>query len=102
MMEAEKGRELWASLHTFAGMRETPDMQLVFMEDWLAKVGVAMGCPTCFHKVVRFTRRWAPDYGEGFETWAFCLHDYINKELGKKMFKPELTLALLLQKGIIH
>lgn len=100
MMDALTGRILWFQLHT-AG-KWSSDKQRAFLYVWLERVKFNLGCSTCFKKVDWFISKWEPEYGKGFDMWAMCLHDYVNKELGKPLFAPHLTLEPLAKRGIIQ
>ena len=100
MMRAEVGNALWESLHQAA--RFTVAEQQTFFPSWLEMVRAQLGCKSCEWKLDRFMRLWQVDYGEGFYMWSICLHDYVNKELGKGLFFPNLTLAPLAYYGIIQ
>lgn len=98
-MDALAGRMLWKRLHEFA---EEGIYAGRFFEKWMLEVKANIGCETCFKKLVWFLKKWPVDYGNGFQLWAFCLHDFINKELGKPLHFPELTLDPLIIRGIIQ
>lgn len=102
MMDANRGRRLWQILHLYAKHQKSGLDQQIFYSEWLAEVKKEIGCESCFNKVVWFVKKWPVDYGEGFYLWSICLHDYVNKELGRKLFFPELTLEPLRKYGIIQ
>lgn len=99
-MNAHTGRELWKQLH------EIPLAGVSFQEYifplWMESVKALLECPSCFRKIIFFLRKWPVEYGEGFDLWAKCLHDYVNKELGKPLFFKELTLEPLKERGIVQ
>ncbi len=95
-------RELWRQLHIFAGLKKPLRAQEVFLGDWLENVEAQLDCGSCFRKVKRFLKLWPIEYGEGLWLWSVCLHDYVNKELGRALFLPHLTLAPLRTRGIIY
>lgn len=96
MIDVFVARRLWEQLHTFArGQKISQDL---FLNAWLADVQSMLNCETCFKKLVRFVQLWPPD--SDLNLWAICLHDYVNKEMGKPLFFPELTLAPLFKRGI--
>lgn len=101
MIDPTTGRLLWAQLHMFAAQRAS-DAQKAFLPVWLERVKFNLGCVSCYKKTERFISLWPPDFGKGFELWANCLHDYVNKELGKPLWAPHLTLEPLKLKGIIQ
>lgn len=101
-MTAIEGRRLWGELHEFARGSKLRHDQLTFFPRWLAEVEQTLGCVSCFWKVERFCKLWPVAYGEEFELWATCLHDYVNKEMGRNLVYPDLTLAPLKAKGIIQ
>ena len=100
MINVEKARWLWKELHEF-NSKVSLD-QVSFMCQWLPSVKFLLGCESCFRKLEYFMRLWPVEYGEGFQTWGICLHDYVNKELGRNLFYPDLTRPLLAAKGIIQ
>lgn len=100
MMDAPTGRILWLQLHGAAKWNSTK--QRAFLYIWQERVKFNLGCNTCYKKVDYFISKWPPEFGNGFDLWATCLHDYINKELGKPFFAPHLTVVPLTQKGIIQ
>lgn len=100
-MHATEGRRLWKGLHTFAENVFDGNTQRMFFSLWFSEVEGALGCSSCFRKLKWFREKWPEDYGQGFGLWSQCLHDYVNKELGKPLFLPDLTLAPLRLRGII-
>jgi hypothetical protein len=102
-MDARKGQELWKRLHDFAQANESsPQAQESFFVDWFLEVEAAIGCASCYRKLFRFVKFWPPDFGGNFYFWTICLHDYVNKELGKPLHFPELTIAPLRLIGLMH
>lgn len=102
MIDANTARHFWNELHTNAkGLKSNLD-QKRFMANWLLDVEAALGCSSCWGKVKRFCARWPVAYGEELWLWSICLHDYVNKEMGRPLFYPDITLAPLKQKGIIQ
>lgn len=103
MIDASKGRALWGELHA-VGRREKINLaqQKAFFAAWLMKVETLLTCQSCFRKLSFFVSKWPVDYGEGFHVWGICLHDYVNKELGRDLFHPEISIALLTRRGIIQ
>lgn len=101
-MTAATGQELWRKIHAFAKSTKSVSEQELFFSYWMLEVHSSIGCETCFKKVVRFLKLWPADFGKGFHLWSICLHEYVNKELAKPMFAPNLTLAPLRQRGIIQ
>lgn len=101
-MDALIGRALWFELHSKAGELKVDLGQISFMADWSARAEAALGCRSCWWKVERFCKLWPIAYGADFYLWSICLHDYVNKELGRPFFFPELTLAPMTAKGIIQ
>ena len=102
MIDITKARKAWADLHEIGLAVDSPSSQRVFMLDWFRYVRDVIDCQSCLWKLALFLDRWPVEYGEGFYLWGVCLHDYVNKELGKKLFYPELTLAPLTKKGILQ
>lgn len=102
MIDITKSRELWRQLHEFGTSNDTPKEQNEFILEWICSVKKLIRCKSCFRKLVVFLLRWPVEYGEGFYLWGLCLHDYINKELGKRLFYSQLTLTPLMGKGIIQ
>lgn len=102
MIDALKTRKLWYELHTFAKEIKVSSAQLSFVENWLQRAHATLGCPSCWWKVRNFCRAWPVSYGDDLYLWSICLHDYVNKEMGKALFYPELTLAPLRLRGIIQ
>lgn len=102
MIDVQKTRWLWSELHEFANKVKVGQDQLLFMSTWLHKSFMALGCVSCWFKVKRFCDLWPIAYGEELYLWSICLHDYVNKEMGKPLFYPELTLAPLRAKGILQ
>lgn len=98
-MDAKAGNELWKQLHEFA---ETRRYAGLFFEKWMLEVKANIGCETCFKKLHWFLKKWPVDYGNGFQLWAWSLHDFVNKELGRPLYYPEKTLEPLMQRGIIQ
>jgi len=101
MMEAITGRILWEQLHHIMPRMHVKGQRIAF-EQWLRRVKFNMGCTTCFKKVEWFMEKWPVEFGTGFIQWGTCLHDYVNKELGKPLWAPHLTLEPLTKKGIIQ
>lgn len=99
MIDANKARLLWHELHEFMG---TEDQQKAFFSAWLSRVELMLGCASCFKKVRQFVSYWPVDYGEGFHFWGICLHDSVNKDLGRSLFYPEITVAPLTRRGILQ
>lgn len=99
-MNALGGQKLWGELHQAATL--SPSDQLMFFTFWLNQVREELGCVSCYRKLTWFLGMWQPDFGEGFKLWGFCLHDFVNKELGKPFFHPEVTLDPLTRRGIIR
>lgn len=103
MIDAIKARVLWYELHLFqSGQKIDLDQQKTFFAGWLVRVENLLDCSTCFRKLKWFLSKWPVDYGEGFHTWGICLHDFVNKQLGRKLFYPEISLAPLTKHGIIQ
>ncbi len=100
MMDTQTGRILWYQLHCAADNNMIA--QKGFIPVWLDRVKFNLGCTSCYKKLEWFMSKWPPEYGKGFDLWVTCLHDYMNKELGKPLFAPHLTLEPLTQKGIIQ
>lgn len=101
-MHVDVAHALWIELHAHAKELQSETAQRMFMTRWLAEAEKATGCTSCWKKVERFCRLWPVAYGAGLWLWSVCLHDYVNKELGKGLFYPQLTLAPLFAKGIIQ
>lgn len=102
MIDVAVARRLWSELHTAAkGLKSNLD-QISFMVKWMDEAKDAIECTSCWAKVKRFCGLWPIAYGEELWLWSICLHDYVNKELGRPLFRPDLTLAPLLAKGIIQ
>lgn len=101
-MDASRGRQLWRVLHLYASHPNVSLDQQIFFSEWLAEVQKSLGCESCFKKVVWFQVKWPVDYGENFYLWSICLHDYVNKELGRPLFLPNLTLEPLTKRGILQ
>ncbi len=102
MMHADTGRALWFAIHNYAELIKDEQRQREVFALWVKDVELTIGCKSCFKKLERFMKLWPVAYGEGLYLWSICLHDFVNKELGRKLFYPELTLAPLMQKGIIQ
>lgn len=102
MINPVKGAELWKLLHETAKEEKDTVKQHNFMCSWWLKVEYLLGCASCFRKLKRFIDRWPVDFGEGFYLWTICLHDFVNKEMGRKLFYPKFTLAPLTERGIIQ
>lgn len=102
MMDQATARRMWYCLHRFARREKARVNQVAFVEKWLSDVEAKLGCTSCFWKVKRFCDLWPVAYGEELWLWSICLHDYVNKELGRSLFHPDITLAPLMAKGIIH
>lgn len=101
-MTAATGQELWRKIHIFAKGSKSVLEQELFFSYWMAEVHSGIGCESCFKKIGFFLKQWPTDFGKGFHLWSMCLHEYVNKELGKPMFAPNLTLAPLRNRGIIQ
>jgi len=101
-MHIDVAHALWSELHAHAKELQSPTAQRMFLTRWLAEAKAVSGCTSCWKKVERFCQLWPVDYGDGLWLWTICLHDYVNKDLGKPLFYPQLTLAPLLEKGIIQ
>lgn len=93
---------MWQELHEFAGIKKDILDQISFVENWLQAVHEEIDCNSCWWKVRNFCRLWPVAYGEDLYLWSICLHDYVNKEMGKPLFYPDLTLAPLKARGIIQ
>lgn len=102
MIDTDKARMLWGELHSFGKQEHTLSQQMLFFAEWLASVEAMLGCATCFKKVKLFLSKWPVDYGEGFHLWGICLHDYVNKDLGRNLFYPQFTIAPLTSRGILQ
>lgn len=102
MMDVAKARRLWIDLHDFAQRVKVRHDQLSFMDNWLNEAHSIVDCASCWWKVVRFCNLWPIEYGDGLYLWSICLHDYVNKELGRVLFYPDLTLEPLIKRGIIQ
>lgn len=102
MMQQSTGRLLWGVLHEFASNHSTLAQRRVFLSSWFQQVKQHLGCATCFKKLERFQKHWHFDQAEDFYIWTVCLHDYVNKELGKPLYRPKYTLVLLKRKGIVQ
>lgn len=101
-MDAVKGRQLWRVIHLYAKHPNVSQDQQIFYSEWLAEVKNVIGCESCFKKVKWFEQKWPVEYGEHFYLWSICLHDYVNKELGRALFFPDLTLEPLKQHCILQ
>ncbi len=102
MTDVSQSRKLWRQLHHFGLLDYDPKDQEAFFTEWVQSVSNVIQCTTCFRKLLFFLNHWPVDYGEGFYLWGLCLHDYINKELGKPLFYPNSTLEPLRLHGIIQ
>ncbi len=109
MMDVTRARQLWHDLHHFADIAaiyvdnvEVDLDQQGFMSNWFAHVKATLECSSCWRKVEYFCRLWPVAYGDGLRLWSICLHDYVNKELGRPLYHPDLTLAPLTEKGIVQ
>lgn len=102
MMTAATGRELWKKIHSFSKGSTSVSEQEVFFSYWMAEVESALSCKSCFQKVKWFLKQWPVSFGGNFHLWILCLHDYVNKEMGKPYHFPHLTLDLLTQHGIVQ
>lgn len=102
MMHVTIAHMLWSELHSMAREEISPSSQRMFMQRWLEETKALAACPSCWWKVERFCTHWPVAYGADLWLWSVCLHDYVNKELGKPLFYPELTLAPLTAKGILQ
>lgn len=100
MMDARTGRFLWEQLHFH--FPKYIGSQGVAFHLWLDRVKFNLGCNACYKKLEWYVIKWPPEFGKGFELWAMCLHDYVNKELGKPLFAQHLTLEPLTRKGILQ
>ena len=98
-MTPEVGTGLWIELHE--GVKVSLD-QKMFVSAWLTKAKGLLGCSSCWIKVNRFLKLWPVDSIENGVLWAACLHDFVNKELGKPLHLPNITLAPLRQRGIFQ
>lgn len=96
------GPGLWSALHVAGKDLISSNSQKIFFECWIFQVEGDIGCETCFKKLQWFLKMWPVDYGEGFYLWGICLHDFVNKELGRPFFYPNLTLEPLRGRGIIQ
>lgn len=102
MMQVSTGRMLWGVLHEYSENPGNAQHKQAFLEQWFTQVKESLGCASCFKKLERFQRLWPTPDGEELYLWGLCLHDYVNKELGKPLHFPESTLAPLKQKGIVQ
>lgn len=102
MMDTATAHNLWNELHMQSERLKVDLDQERFFANWFNKVKSALGCTSCWKKIEWFCQRWPVLYGSCFWLWSICLHDYVNKELGKPLFYPNLTLAPLTQKGMIQ
>lgn len=102
MTDVAKTRALWLELHEFAKKVKVRHDQLSFIAVWLRDTHDALDCGSCWNKLVWFCKKWPIAYGEEFYLWSICLHDYVNKEMGRPLFYPELTLAPLTARDIIQ
>jgi len=102
MMHQITAHILWLELHTEAKRLKSNLAQKMFMLAWMAEAKASLGCSSCWQKVEWFCQHWPVAYGKDLWLWSICLHDYVNKELGKPLFYPQLTLAPLTRKGIIQ
>lgn len=100
MMSPQTGNALWAQLHLVA--KQTTARQEVFFPVWMDRVKFNLGCVSCGKKLDWFCKLWPVAYGKEFWLWSICLHDYVNKEMGRPLFHPDLTLAPLRSKGLIQ
>lgn len=102
MMHITVAHALWSELHAESKELRSELAQMMFMTRWLEEAKACLGCSSCWQKVERFCTLWPVAYGEDLWLWSICLHDYVNKEMGKPLFYPDLTLAPLTAKGIVQ
>lgn len=100
MMHVDTARGLWAALHRYSQKSERE--QRIDFHFWLIEVESTIGCETCFRKLQWFLKMWPVEFGEHFWLWSICLHDFVNKQLGRKLFYPDLTVEPLTAKGIFQ
>jgi len=103
MMQPHAGRWLWWQLHTFTEkIDQSPEQRKAWLANWFATVKKLLGCDSCYKKLERFCNLWEPPLNGDLHAWGMCLHDYVNHELGRGLAYPELTLAPLKERGIVH
>jgi hypothetical protein len=100
MIDVFQARALWGELHSHSS--KSNHDQVLFLSSWLKRVREILTCSTCYAKVERFKNLYQPDYGEGFHFWGVCLHDFVNRELGRPLHRPDLTIPVLTSKGIFQ
>ena len=98
-MNAVQGRTLWIALHAAAQMEATPESRERFHAVWRELVRENLPCASCFRKLEYFERKWPPDTAD-FYTWSLCLHDFVNQQLGRPLFHPQITREPLRARGL--
>lgn len=101
-MDLPTAHRLWSELHTAAKELKTGLDQISFMAKWAIEAEAALGCGSCWKRVKWFCSKYPITYGSELWLWTICLHDFVNKEVGRPLFYPDLTLARLKLKGIIQ
>lgn len=93
---AVTGRECWRQLHEFAEKYAevpTEDDKLhakYFMASWRERIPRFGGC-SCREDWARLEANYPPDYSsrETLVKWASNGHDWVNRRIGKPIFRPE-------------
>lgn len=90
------GRAAWAELHAFCeSYAENPtdddrSRALYWMSAWRERIPRFGGC-SCREDWGRLVASFPPDYTsrETLVRWATCGHDWVNRRIGKPLFRPD-------------